>query len=432
MPCRLVAVLFAVALAACQSSGAPNDGSNNPSQNTTVPLGQNGNNAQNGNVPGTGVTPGNSNTTGNANNTNDTTANTNQPVGALGPSATVDANNVRYLGRVPTATSLLTWPGTGIMASFTGTTATLNFTPQSGTTYIGISVDGGNTTRVILDGTTPVSVGPLSAGHHTVTAVKLNEASLGTARFDGISTRNGITATAAPTRRIEFIGDSITVGYGVEGTSPCRNTGALENAEKTYAALTAGVLGAQYDLIAWSGKGLLRNGASIAPDTSATMPILWTRVAATDPNSAYDFPASRTPDAVVINLGTNDFTYIGYAADGTSSNVREPLDLAAYQAAYVNFINTVRQRYPNAVIELCTSPMLSDFYPSEAEAQHTAQLTVLTAIVAQLGDAKIHVVEFPTQTEAGGKFGCDAHPGPAQHMAMAAVLAQHLKNDLGW
>ena len=429
MPCRLVAVLFTVALAACQTGSTSSDGSTNQSQNTTVSLGQNGN-GQNSNVPGAGTPPGNANT---VSNTNDTTGNTNQPTGAPGASATFDANGVQYLGRVTAATSLLTWPGTGVTASFTGTSAQLSFAAQTGNTHIGISVDGGNTTRVVINANNSVaSTGTLRSGAHTVTAVKLNEASLGTAKFNGISTANGLTPIAAPSRRIEFIGDSITVGYGVEGVSPCTNNSSLENAQKTYAALTAQALGAQYDLIAWSGKGLLRNSASVKPDTSSTMPILWTRLAATDANSLYDFPASRIPDAVVINLGTNDFTYIGYAADGTASNVRDPLDPNVYQAAYVAFIANVRLRYPNAVIELCSSPMLSDSYPSAAEAQHTTQLTALNAVVAQLGDAKIHVVDFPTQAVASGQNGCDAHPGPQEHQAMAALLTQQLKTDLGW
>jgi lysophospholipase L1-like esterase len=425
MPCRLVAVLFAVALAACQTGSTSSDGSTNQSQNTTVSLGQNGN-GQNSNVPSAG----NTNT---VSNTNNTATNTNQPIGAPGSSAIFDANGVQYLGRVATATSLLTWSGSGVVASFTGTTASLSFAPQSGNTYIGLSVDGGATTRVLINANNNIiSTGTLRAGNHNVTAVKLNEASLGTAKFNGISTPKGLTQTPAPSRRIEFIGDSITVGYGVEGVSPCTNNSALENAEKTYAALTAQNLGAQYDLIAWSGKGLLRNAASVGNDVSPTMPVLWTRLAATDATSLYDFPASRIPDAVVINLGTNDFTYIGYDANGTASNVRDPLDPNAYQTAYVDFITTVRQRYPDAVIELCSSPMLSDSYPSAAEAQHTTQLTALKAVAAQLGDAKIHVVDFPTQAVASGQNGCDAHPGPQEHQAMAALLTQQLKTDLGW
>jgi len=423
MPCRLVAALFAVALAACQTSSTPTDGSTNQSQNTTVSLGQNGNNGQNSNVPGTGALPSNGNNA----------TNTNQPVGTPGASATFDANGVQYLGRVATATSLLTWPGTGVMATFTGTSAQLSFAPQSGNTYIGLSVDGGNTTRALITANSNIiSTGTLRSGTHTVTAVKLNEASLGTAKFNGISTRNGLTPTPAPSRRIEFIGDSITVGYGVEGVSPCTNNSSLENAEKTYAALAALAVGAQYDLIAWSGKGLMRNAASVGNDVSPIMPTLWTRLAANDANSLYDFPASRTPDAVVINLGTNDFTYIGYDASGTASTVRDPLDPNAFEAAYVDFVTAVRQRYPNAVIELCSSPMLSDSYPSAAEAQHTTQLTVLKSVAAQLGDPKIHVVDFPTQVVANGQNGCDAHPGPMQHQAMALVLAAQLKADLGW
>lgn len=414
---RHVALIFAVSLAACQTASTAGDGSYNSTQNQVVPLGTNSNSTQNQNVT-TVVVP--------AANTNSTTA-------ASGASATYDANGVQYLGRVATSTSLLTWSGSGVTASFTGTSATLSFlAPTSGTAYIGLSVDGGNITRFLVDGVTPITTGTLSSGSHTLTAVKLNEDSLGTTKFVGISTANGITQAAAVSRRIEFIGDSITLGYGIEGVSPCTNSSAMENATKTYGALTATALNAQYDLIAWSGKGLTRNAAMVGNDTSPIMPVLWTLLNPADSTSLYDFPTSRTPNAVVINLGTNDFTYIGYDSSGTASTVRLPLDAATYQSAMASFVTTVRGRYPNAAIVLCSSPMLSDSYPSTAEAQHTTQLTALQAVVAQLGDAKVQVLDFPSQTVAVGLNGCDTHPSPAEHQTMATLLTPVLKTALGW
>lgn len=435
MPCRLVALVLAVALAACQQSSPNTDGGTNQSQNTTVSLGGgttgNGNQTQSPNGTGdnpNGVVP----TTGEPNQTAGNTNVTGGTTPTPGASATFDANGVQYLGRVAAATNLLTWPGSGIMASFNGTSAQLSFTPQTGNTYLGISVDGAAPTRVLVNGNSTIDTGTLRAGVHKVTAIKLNEASLGTAKFNGVLSRTGLTPTAAPTRRIEFIGDSITVGYGIEGVSPCTNKAALENASKTYAALTAQALGAEYDLIAWSGKGLMRNAAQVGNDVSPIMPTLWGRLAATEANSVYDFPLARAPDAVVVNLGTNDFTYIGYTAAGEASTVRAPLDPVAFQAAYVAFIQTVRQKYPNAFIELCSSPMLSDSYPTAAEAQHTTQVNAIQAVITQLADSKMRFVDFPTEAVGPGINGCDSHPSPAQHAAMANLLTAQLKTDLGW
>ena len=110
----------------------------------------------------------------------------------------------------------------------------------------------------------------------------------------------------APKRRIEVIGDSISVGYGVDGVNPCTNTAAVEDNPKTYGALAADALSADYSVIAWSGKGLTRN---IADDGSPLMPEIYTRYGANDADNSYTFPAASAPDAVVINLGTNDFNY---------------------------------------------------------------------------------------------------------------------------
>jgi lysophospholipase L1-like esterase len=422
-------VLCAVALGACQTNGGSTspDGSLNQAQNVAVPLG-NPTSPNATTQPNSTVDP----TVPPVATNQNATLDTNQVTGPTGASATFDANGVQFLGRVPTATSVLSWPGSGVVATFNGTSAQLSFTPRSGTSYVGVSIDGGPFTKVMANGNNTIGTGTLRNGTHTVTAVKLNETSLGLLKFNGISTRSGLVQTAAPTRRIEFVGDSITVGYGIEGTSPCTNNASLENATKTYGALTADTLGAHYDLVAWSGKGMLRNAASVGTDVSPTMPMLWTRLAANDGNSLYDFPVSRAPDAVVINLGTNDFTYIGYDAAGNSSTVRGPLVIEEFTAAYETFVKTVRQRYPNAWLVLCTSPMLNDTYPSAAEAQHTAQLGALKKVAADLADAKLSVLDFPSQTVGAGLNGCDSHPSTAQHQAMATQLVQELKLHLGW
>ena len=110
-----------------------------------------------------------------------------------------------------------------------------------------------------------------------------------------VTTDGTLGVNAAPVRKIEVIGDSISVGYGLDGTNPCTNTAALEDNPKTYAALAANALGADYRIVAWSGEGLVRN---IATDTRPLMPELYTRYGANDVDNSYTFPADWTPDAV--------------------------------------------------------------------------------------------------------------------------------------
>lgn len=416
---------LALFFAACQTGvGSPQDGSTQPTTNQPGPVGN----------------PGPTNPGTQPSISNMPSASPNNPVAQPIPSdpnrpttaASVDANGMVFLGRVAAARPFLTWSGTGVTAAFTGTQAAFTFRNVNGNNWVNVRVDNGAPSRVAVNSNQPISSGRLANGAHTFTVTKANEPALGVLQFGGMTVAGTVTPATLPARRIEFIGDSITVGYGVEGASPCSNSAALENNEKTYAALTANALNAAYDLIAWSGRGLMRNAATTGTDTSPIMPALWAQLSATDATTPYDFPAARAPQAVVINLGTNDFTYIAYDSAGNAATVRPPMDASAYGAAMYNFVGQVRARYPAALILLASSPMLSDFYPTAAEAQHTTQEAALNAVVMQLGDPMVKMVSFPTETVAPGQNGCDSHPSASQHRDMAAILTATLKANLTW
>lgn len=243
------------------------------------------------------------------------------PVSTDGPDA------FRYLGRVNPATNELSWPGTGVAFDFTGTSATIGLTSVSGDNSIDLTIDGGAPTVISnLAGTTISTPTGLTQGNHTVVLRKRSEPLFGSVFIGNITTDGTInTVNAAPMRQVEIIGDSITVGYGLDGTYPCTNTAALEDNPLTYGALAAEALGADYSVIAWSGKGLTRNIATGEPDTSPLMPELYTRYGANDADGSYTFPVAWTPQAVVINLGTNDFSYVAYNSTGGAYDARPPL-----------------------------------------------------------------------------------------------------------
>ena len=72
--------------------------------------------------------------------------------------------------------------------------------------------------------------------------------------------RRLLPAAPAPGRHIEFIGNSLTCGYGTEGLSkdePFKPQ--TENCNKAYACIIARYFGADYTLIAHSGRGAARN-----------------------------------------------------------------------------------------------------------------------------------------------------------------------------
>jgi hypothetical protein len=130
---------------------------------------------------------------------------------------------------------------------------------------------------------------------------------------------------------------------------------------------------------------------------------------------------------VVINLGTNDFSYLGYDENGQSYEARERLDIAAFTVGMVQFVQDIRTHYPDAEFFLLSSPMLGDSWPV-GDLQHTKHVQGVTDAAAQLGD-KVHFLDWPSQ---GSDVGCDYHPNAATNAEQAEVLAAEIGAVLGW
>jgi lysophospholipase L1-like esterase len=365
------------------------------------------------------------------------------PHGPVTPITTPDANSVvvrppeaigpslRYLGRNDGVTSLLSWPGSGVQMGFVGTQLTMQMQGVTAPTYLGVSIDGNTMAKVTITGTMPVKVGPVAQGTHQVTAIKLNESRLGDMNFLGMVTDGTPASLVVPTRRIEFIGDSITLGYGVNGNAPCINTGALEDSTAAFSTLTAQALRADYALIAWSGKGIIRNDTSDPAQAPITMPQIWQRLVASNSNVAYSFAKENAPDAVVVMLGTNDYDYVTTDSNQVQHTVRPQIDGPSFVAGYAAFLQAVQRAYPGAKILACASPMLTDIYPQPSDAQHTSLLNNIKAAVAQVGGG-VTVLDLPALTDSAQKSGCGNHPSRAGHIALAQQVTATLKTMLGW
>jgi len=288
-----------------------------------------------------------------------------------------------------------------------------------GANAIIVVVDGVVTTIDNVTGTS-ISTGTLAQGTHTVEIRKKSEANLGSIFIGDPVTSGTFSPVVQPTKRIEIIGDSISVGYGEDGVYPCTNTAALEDAPLTYGALTAKNLSADYSIVAWSGKGIIRNYVTAnGDDGQPTVPELWTRYGANDPDNSYDF---KTPvDYVVVNLGTNDFGFTSYYANGTAFQARPFLNITQYTNALVTFGKQIQSKYPNAELFITTSPLIGDGYPPEDPLEKTHQLQAVTSAVSQLG-AKAHVVDFPSQDSSNNNIGCDYHPSQLTQAQDAVIL----------
>ncbi len=226
---------------------------------------------------------------------------------------------VRIVGRTATNTDgsvSFDWSGVYVDIRFTGSYLAV----EAGDTkrnYFNLTVDGVPQEKITIEGDRSTVVlldDPANGGDHVVRIQKATEAEQGRTTLYAFTTDGAFSAIQERIRRphIEFYGDSLTCGYGTESTSGDEPfLPETENCLFTYAALTADHFGADYNLISHSGRGLIRNyGDSLTlSDPTTTMSGRAMRLFDEDPDSAWNFEESPyRPDAVVITLGTNDFS----------------------------------------------------------------------------------------------------------------------------
>lgn len=229
--------------------------------------------------------------------------------------------------------------------------------------------------------------------------------------------------TNALSHKIEFIGDSITCGYGVDAENElCHFTTATENVTKGYAYLTAKALQADYSMVSYSGYGIVSGYTeNDIKDSIQIVPRYYESVArcfGTYPGIpllekvSWDFSAFE-PELIVINLGTNDRTYCKERKDRQIE----------YRDAYVTFLKVVRENNKAATI-LCTLGLMgASLYPMLEEAVNLYQ--------AETKDENVFKLKLTEQDGADG-YGADWHPSVKTQQKAALQVIQEIKNIMGW
>ncbi|UQZ37659.1 GDSL family lipase [Paenibacillus sp. PK3_47] len=254
---------------------------------------------------------------------------------------------------------------------------------------------------------------------------KLSEAAMSTVGIQEIAVdaEDGIKPTPKNIHTIEFIGDSITCGYGVDDEHALHSfSTATEDVTKTYSYLAAEQLQADYSMVSYSGYGIItgytENDQKL---TTHLLPDYYEKVGKSEgkfedrvlpQELPWDF-STFTPELIVINLGTNDDSY----------TQDDPGRQQEYEEQYVQFLKMVRRNNANAAI-LCTLGIMGDrLYPYVGQA--VEQYTLDT------GDSKISAMKFDVQLEADG-YAADYHPSRATHRKAADKLTVHIKELMNW
>jgi lysophospholipase L1-like esterase len=218
-----------------------------------------------------------------------------------------------------------------------------------------------------------------------------------------------------PQRTIEFIGNSITCGYGNESVvAPDPFEYETENHYLTYAQQTCRALGAYAHVVARSGIGVYRSydgPKEGTPNNVMTTEYEYTNLY--DRSERWDFSRFQ-PQLVCINLGTNDLSTNNY-------------DTALLKAAYQRFLKQVRSHNPKAKIVFLCGSMLNG---KELEIARTI-LNEVTEEAHQQGDKEVYRFDFTPQTGELG-YGASWHPSLKQHEKMAAELTTYLRKLMKW
>lgn len=247
-----------------------------------------------------------------------------------------------------------------------------------------------------------------------------------------LRTDGGFEPLPAPNRKLEFIGDSITSGEGMRGGHDFTEWVPMcFCASDTYARLLADRVNAQYQVISQSGWGIVNSWDNDLrfniPDVydRICMPAAMERGYGHGGEKPYDF--SFDPDAVIVNLGTNDAGSIHQEAKPhpqTGAPYRLTLErMPILEKKSLDFITHLHQVNPHARIlwafGVMASPECTLVGQAVRRAVEEAARQGIDAVYVPLRD----MTEIPDGT------GSRSHPGPGAHKDMADRLYAALNGD---
>ncbi len=215
----------------------------------------------------------------------------------------------------------------------------------------------------------------------------------------------------AQDRRIEFIGDSDSVGFGnLSGRRNCTGEEVFlsTDTQEAFGPRVARFFDADYRLNAVSGIGLVRNIQGADPER--TMRSLYGRALFDSTVSAP--PSNWSPQVIVVALGSNDF-FSDLAATERWSDLAELRNDFVMQ--YVEFFLELRHRHPRAYL----LSLAWDGYGPDYLMAHEAAISDLR----DRGETSLDLMILPEMA----KTGCLWHPDLADHEKVSNAIIRFLE-----
>lgn len=301
------------------------------------------------------------------------------------------------------------WVGSGFAFNFSGTGFILSLGSYAGDviSYVKVIIDGCRRQRfAVASGQEKIIIEGLSDTRHRVEVLKVTE-SISKLSFDNIVLLgNGAELKNPPfnnPRKIEFIGDSITCGYGVIGpvTEPSYHTYQQDNTY-SYAYLTAENLGAEGRYLSVSGKGIFCNCEGNREDVKALEYFEYQTREGGICNDGWE------PAVLVINIGTND---------GFAGAAKEDFEVAAKE-----MLSKARGRYANAHIIWLYGMM------------NTVYSEVIRNTVKEMNktDGKLHFMLVDPITLEANEVGANGHPNVRANVRVSKLLTKKVRSLTGW
>jgi len=289
------------------------------------------------------------------------------------------------------------WSASGFQFAFSGKSIELQITSHHtlyGPVILAVFVDGEVYQKIDLSEGSHAYTIPFTRNDIIyVKIIQITELQYGSFKLEDIRVDGEIFKWDKPQESILWIGDSLSAGYGLESdTTPLVFNTHFEDCTHAYPYMVSHALNTTPIIIAYSGNGILSRWIPETEDAANDEDIL---------PSIFPYNIDEDPSWVIINLGTNDASYTRGIPE------REQ----RFKKLYIDFIQTLQAKFPNAKFLLCYGLM---------------EETLLSSVQKVAKETSSLFLRFDAATEKDG-FCFASHPNKTSQRNAANTLIHFIR-----